>query len=346
MKYEPYIEDWESEGWEVTISPFMTMQMFTIAWSRGKLLQKAFWTIFGFAKRIVDLCCVRQYDLVYIYMWVTPFGGIGPEKMVRRLARSVVYDIEDDVLEPPSEPHPLVPKVIAPLMDRTRKVRFLAANADAAIVASPFLIDPLLQLRSGNAFYIPPSLDMDRMCPRPSETAPNSTPVIGWTGTLTGKPYLDIMAEPLRKLSQRRQFKFRTLTNFDYEMPGVDLQVIRWTSEREVEDLQAFDIGVYPLIDDKWSCGKAGLKIIQYQALGIPCVVTDAPLARLQIKDGKTGFLAKHVEDWVNYLEMLIDDNALRKSIGRAGRSDALTRYSRPVIRCKYREVLEKASDS
>jgi hypothetical protein len=44
----------------------------------------------------------------------------------------------------------------------------------------------------------------------------------------------------------------------------------KWSLEEEVADLQGFDIGLMPLVDDPWSWGKCGLKIIQYQGVGVP----------------------------------------------------------------------------
>lgn len=143
-----------------------------------------------------------------------------------------------------------------------------------------------------------------------------------------------------------RKFIFRLLTNFDYELPGVNLDVRRWSKTTEVVDLQSFDIGVYPLIDDEWSRGKAGLKIIQYQAVGIPCVASEAPLAREQIVDGQTGFLANNDQHWIEILRALIDNEQLRSSVGAAGRDAALKRYSRPVISGEYRKVIEAATKS
>ena len=79
--------------------------------------------------------------------------------------------------------------------------------------------------------------------------------------------------------------------NFDYDLPGVDLEVVRWTAEREVEDLQAIDIGVYPLPIDDWVSGKSGLKAIQYMAFGMPTVATNVGTTPRIIRHGENGML-------------------------------------------------------
>ena len=42
------------------------------------------------------------------------------------------------------------------------------------------------------------------------------------------------------------------ITNFEFSIDDIELEVIRWTKEKEIEDLLKIDIGIYPLIDEKW----------------------------------------------------------------------------------------------
>ena len=188
---------------------------------------------------------------------------------------------------------------------------------------------------------IPPSIDTDRFVPGARD--PASVPVIGWTGTFSSQPYLDILRPVLQRLAQRVRFKLRVIGNFDYALPGVDLEVVRWTKETEVEDMQAIDIGLYPLPRDDWVLGKAGLKVIQYMAFGIPSVSSDVGTAPLQIRHGETGFLAHDENEWVDLLEQLVRDPALRARVGAAARVEAVRTYSRKTIGGRYLAVLDQA---
>ena len=94
----------------------------------------------------------------------------------------------------------------------------------------------------------------------------------------------------------------RVIGNFDYEFPGVDLEVIRWNADREVEQLQGIDIGVYPLPFDDWVSGKSGLKAIQYMTLGLPCVATDVGTTPLIIRHGDNGLLVRTEDEWLEAL--------------------------------------------
>jgi len=108
------------------------------------------------------------------------------------------------------------------------------------------------------------------------------------------------------------------------------MEVIKkqWSSEDEVQDLQSFDIGLMPLMDDPWSWGKCGLKIIQYQGVGVPVVCTPVGINRDLIKDGENGFWAMDHEEWIEKLSILIDDGPLRREMGLRGREKVERGYS------------------
>jgi glycosyltransferase involved in cell wall biosynthesis len=104
-----------------------------------------------------------------------------------------------------------------------------------------------------------------------------------------------------------------------------------------VEDLQSFDIGLMPLVDDPWSWGKCGLKIVQYQGVGLPVVCTPVGVNRDLVEEGVTGFLAKTPEEWEKKLSVLIEDAPLREKLGKEGRKRVLEEYT--VQSCASRLV-------
>src|SRR6201999_657294 len=105
-----------------------------------------------------------------------------------------------------------------------------------------------------------------------------------------------------------------------YEMPGVEATVQKWRYETQVEDFQALDIGLAPLLDIEYSRGKCAFKQIEYMAAGVPSVSTPDGGAREFIRDGENGLFAQTSEDWFNALRALMDDPFLRAKIARAGR--------------------------
>lgn len=339
LKYEQYLDDWRVDGWDVTVSSFMDDAMWRIVYEKGHLAAKLRGVIAGHLRRLRDLLRVPRYDLVYVFMWVTPFGTTAMERIVRALAPRLIYDVEDNILLPRHPDGGDPPNPITRFLKGPAKPRFLIERADHVIAASPLLEAPYRAInRAGACTCIPPSVDTARFVPRGERG--DGPVVIGWTGTFSSKQYLDLLAPVFRRLAARIPFRLTVIGNFDYALPGVDLEVVRWSAAREVEDLQAFDIGVYPLEDNDWVAGKANLKPIQYMAIGIPTIATPAGATPLAVRDGETGLLARSEDEWVAALERLARDPALRARMGAAARADAVARYSTQATAARYRAVL------
>ena len=340
LKFEQYYSDWRAHGWEVVPSPFMDRQLWSVLHTPGHAVAKIIGAFKGLVRRIADLARIPRYDLVYCFMYVTPVGTSLFERLTRALARHLIYDIEDNLLVDYGVkiefPNPLMR-----LLKGRAKAKYLIRSADHVITSSPTLNDRCLELNDNKACtYISSSVDTDRFVPA-NRYSNDSTVVIGWTGTFSTRVYLDLLRPVFQQLARRRRFRLRVIGNFDYELEGVDLEVIRWSAEREVEDLQAIDIGVYPLTLTEWVGGKSGLKAIQYMAFGIPCVATNVGTTPRLIRDGENGLLVRTDEEWLAALERLIDDPGLRRRLGEQARRDAVANYSTRVIADQYREVLE-----
>ena len=74
LKYEQYFDHWSENGYEIKVSSFMDMSMWNVVYTRGNYGLKIMGTICGYFRRIFDIFRVRKFDLVYVFLWVTPFG--------------------------------------------------------------------------------------------------------------------------------------------------------------------------------------------------------------------------------------------------------------------------------
>jgi L-malate glycosyltransferase len=344
LKYEQYFDDWRSRGYDISVSSFMDMAMWRRVYEPGHMVVKIWGTLKGYLRRFGDLFRIRRYDIVYVFMWVTPLGTSLIERIVRALARRLIFDVEDNVLVGQGlDRHP---NAIIRFIKGKSKARFLIRTADHVITSSPFLNDICLETsRKRACTYISSSVDTNRFVP-PVPAAPDCAPVtIGWTGTFSTKVYLDLLRPVFAELARRARFRLRVIGNFEYELPGVDLEVLRWSKASEVEDMQGIDIGVYPLPIDDWVMGKSGLKAIQYMAFGKAIVATDVGTTPLLIRDGENGLLVRTEEEWIDALEKLIHDPALRARLGEAARRDAVAKYSTKAVAADYRRVLESVAE-
>jgi glycosyltransferase involved in cell wall biosynthesis len=115
-----------------------------------------------------------------------------------------------------------------------------------------------------------------------------------------------------------------------------------WSPEEEVADLQEFDIGLMPLVDDPWSWGKCGLKIIQYEGVGVPVVCTPVGINKDLVEDGANGFWAKTSKEWEEKLSLLIENPELREQMGRKGRERVLEKYTFEACAPQLLSILER----
>lgn len=342
LKYEQYISDWELNNYRVEISPFMNMQMWKIVHEKGHTLRKLGWTLLGLLKRTKDIFRLRDYDVLYIHMYVNPVGNSLFERVYRLLAKKIIYDLEDNRLLGAS----VETKGIAQYLRGTEKTRALVETADHVVTSSPALNDICLQInRKRQCTYISSSINTDRFVPSNDYTNEDKV-TIGWTGTFSTRPYLDLLRPVFIELKKHRDFKLIVIGNFKYDFPEMDLEVIQWSAEKEVEDLQKIDIGVYPLPLDDWVMGKSGLKAIQYMSFALPCVATDISTVQQFIRDGENGFLVKTDKEWTDKLARLIDSPSLRKEIGENARETVLEKFSKHVIKKQYLSVLESTIEN
>ncbi len=341
LKYEQYLDHWRNKGWEIDISSFMDEKMWSVVYQRGNTVPKILGTMRGHIRRLIDLFRIPKYDLIYIFMYVTPLLTSFMERLVITLANRVIYDIEDNVHTQQNQISKIEPNPLVKFLKWPGKVNFLIQASDHVITSSPFLnIDCKRITNNGYCSYVSSSIDTNRYIPK-SKYSNEKTVVIGWTGTYSSKGYLDLLQNVFLKLAKKVKFKLHVIGNFNYNLPGIDLKVIEWKLESEIFDLQSFDIGVYPLPLDDWVHGKSGLKAIQYMALGLPCVATNFGTTPMIIKDRVNGRLVKTENQWVDALEELIKYPNIRKRIGQQARIDAVKNYSLHTIGDTYDNILK-----
>lgn len=109
-----------------------------------------------------------------------------------------------------------------------------------------------------------------------------------------------------------------------------------------------FDIGLAPLVDLNFTRGKSNLRWLEYSAMGVPTIASPINHFRESIRDGETGLIVKDnsPQGWMDSIELLINDEALRKKIGKAARKEIKDKWSLKVMAQKYRTALEGISNA
>jgi glycosyltransferase involved in cell wall biosynthesis len=148
---------------------------------------------------------------------------------------------------------------------------------------------------------------------------------IGWAGGDSHLRDIAMIAPTLRRFFGRNPtMDFHTIGS-DYrsamKFPGRHTEWDRdiWTYYRTID----FDIGLAPLVDSVFNWSKSAIKIIEYGALGIPCIASDIGPYRDYVVHGETGFLVRHPHEWGKRLYELSSDAAMREEMGANAKARA-----------------------
>lgn len=82
-----------------------------------------------------------------------------------------------------------------------------------------------------------------------------------------------------------------------------------------------YHIGLAPLRPSVFNRSKSCLKAMEYAALGIPAVVSDAGPYPGFVRDGETGLIVRRPHEWATALRTLVGDRELRERMGATGRA-------------------------
>jgi glycosyltransferase involved in cell wall biosynthesis len=220
-----------------------------------------------------------------------------------------------------------------------KKLPKIIQRARGVIAGNPTLADYAQQFNE-NVHIVPTVLDTNHFRPRPKKSRDHV--ILGWSGLEYNFPYIQLLSPVLEKLVRKFPVEIVILSGSPPHGLTFPFRFEKWDPEREVEQLNEFDIGLMPLRMDEWSKGKCGFKLLQYMSLEIPSVATSIGVNREIVQQGVNGFLAEDLRDWESFLCSLISDKNLCQSAGKAGRSKVLEKYSTgvwfPIVLSIYRK--------
>jgi L-malate glycosyltransferase len=339
LKFEQYYNHFREAGYEVETSSYISPVFWNIIYKKGNFPAKAWYSFAGYLKRIADLFRLGQFDIIYVHLWVTPFGPPVFEWLFRKASKKLVYDIDDLVYlkNVESRAHPLVT-----LIKGRKKPLFLMKAADHVITCTPYL-DQFVRRFNSHTTDISSTIDTDRYWPKKDYNAPGKI-IIGCSGSHSTSKYLHLLDDVFRDLARSFSFKLLVMGDEQFRIGGVEVEAIPWKESYEVDVISRFDIGVYPLPDEEWVLGKSGLKALQYMAAGIPTVATAIGAIFRIIQHKENGFLVNSEIEWKQCLIQLLSDPDLRNVIGKKAASTVERNYSVHATKQVYLSILNELS--
>jgi glycosyltransferase involved in cell wall biosynthesis len=337
QRFLQYIPPLATAGIELTYRPllddaYVRSLVTGEHWSRINILR-------AYAERLVQIVRRRQSDLLWVHGELFPYLPAAFDKLVFRSGTPMVYDC-DDAFFVPYEEHSS--GVVRRLL--SGKLESLIAGASAATCGNEFLRDYALRFCK-NSMLFPTVVDTDIYCPALAKGDDSLT--IGWIGSPSTWENVRPILPLLGQVCAGRDIRFRVVgagiaAEAD-SFPGLELAP--WSEDKEVREVQTFDIGISPLVDAPFQRGKSGYKLVQYMACGVPAVASPVG-ANATILDAECGIFATRPDEWKMALTRLLDDPALRRRLGVAGRARAVEHYSlhvhAPRLTVLFQDVVEQ----
>ncbi|MBC7933661.1 MAG: glycosyltransferase family 4 protein [Rubrivivax sp.] len=333
-QWEPWLKE---RGVEIVYKPFESEELNAVLYQPGRTAKKVSLVAEALRRRFGDVREARRFDAVYLLREAALLGPPVFERMLARARVPFVFDFDDAVFERYVSPSNGYLSYLK-FPGKTQTICRLAAHVMAG---NEYLADYARRVNE-RVTVVPTTVDTSKYAvePRP----PNDVPIIGWTGSYSTVQHLLTLTGALKRLARTDRFRLRVIgsPNMRLEgLEGLDVEVLPWRSETEVEDLRPFDVGVMPLPEDRWSRGKCGMKALQYMGLGVATVCSPVGVNSEIIRDGENGLLASGEDEWVEKLRLLLRAPSLRERLGREGRATVEAKYSAAIQAPRVFQILE-----
>lgn len=199
-----------------------------------------------------------------------------------------------------------------------------------------------------NIISIPDAIEIQRLS---KKIIKNKKTTICWIGTENNIIFLKIVNDALRYLQKKHGLDIHIICSENIFIDPILRKAVdefsftftftKWEASTVSESIRVDDIAIAPL---PIGADKSTNKILTYMALGLPVVCSGANDYRSLYEENIDSFYFvenNNIQEWIRYLELLIEDERLRKTIGQQGRCLA-ERYSIDRIVTKYEVLFEK----
>ena len=328
FRFEQYFSLLKARTYFFETHSFWDTMTWAILYKKGNFITKSIGFIKGFSKRFLLLFNLSHVDFIFIHREAAPIGPPIFEWIIARvLKKKIIYDFDDAIWLPNTSGE----NSLVAHLKWHQKVRAICRWSYAVSCGNKYLCEYARQFNM-RVFLNPTTIDTEHLHnPKLYYSKIKSTKIImGWTGTHSTLKYIDSLLPVFKTLEEKfpNQIEFVVVADKEPLFTLSCLRFVRWNKQTEIQDLLQFDIGLMPLTDDVWSQGKCGFKALQYLALQIPAVVSPVGVNNPIVENGVSGFVCAEEQAWIEALTLLIENEALRKKMGEAGRKKVIENYS------------------
>lgn len=335
LQYIPALED---AGWTVQVHPLLCNRYLATIYDTRKTvwlrLRRLVLIVQGYVHRFRILLQRCKHDVVWVEKELFPFLPSIFENLIFAASKTYILDYDDAVFHN----YDLNKNVLVRGLLRN-KLQSLIAGASAVTVGNGYLSEYAFHQGARHIERVPTVIDLTRY----QVAAEPATDVfrIGWIGSPSSAQYLPMVYSALQRLAKKRNIVFVTVGAPPISVQGVQVEQYDWKLESEANLIQSFHVGIMPLNNTPWECGKCGYKLIQYMACGRPVIASPVGV-NTEIVTEDVGRLANTEEEWERTLDELASDPQLRLRLGTAARFAVEKTYTKQVVAPKIDRLLRQ----
>jgi glycosyltransferase involved in cell wall biosynthesis len=333
IRSHQYIPSLQAAGLEITVAPLFGSEYLDRLYAE----QSVSWpqVLRDYFLRGLRIFKAKRFNLLWIEKELFPGLPAWFEQALTTAGIPYVVDYDDAVFHRYDMSKNPLKRLLATKIDK------IMQGAAVVICGNGYLAERARRAGAPSIEILPSVVDLERYelaVPRTRERT-----VVGWIGSPSTAPYLQLVVPSLRALSKEREIELRVI-GAEFVSPDLHVDCRPWSEESEVDEVQDIDIGLMPLFDSPWEAGKCGYKLIQYMACGVPSVASPVGMNCEIVVNGVNGFFASTAQDWTNTIRKLSADRHLREALGAQGRLTVEQHYSLQVTRTRLARILMDAA--
>ena len=307
----PYIKNWQKKGLNV---------------KRYRIPKT-------FLNRLIFYLKIPSSDIIILQKkLISPFELY----LLKLKAKKICFDFDDAIWTN----HPSV-KITSKVKQKNKKnkrrLQYISKNIDLLICGNKFLEQNIAKY-SSKSFVLPTPIDTTIYRPSDQFNCKKNT-TVGWIGTNTNIYFIEKIISNIIKISD---IDLKIISNIKNPNNLKGIIYEKWDSEKEIDQIKSFDIGLMPLIDDEYTQGKCGFKILQYMSCGVVPIASNIGFNKEIISHGYDGFLVDTDKDWEKYINTLKNNPEMRCKMAQRARKKIINNFD---ISISSRKLLNKLED-
>lgn len=215
-----------------------------------------------------------------------------------------------------------------------RTAKKLAQAVDMVICGNDYLANWFEQYNK-NIVIVPTAVDASKFYSLCRTNQTSERIYLVWSGTSGGYKFLikSGLVDALKLLQEKyANLYLRIISDLPPSFDLKQLEYIKWSEDNEVTYMQDCDIGLMPLDNDEFAKGKCSYKMLTYMSCGLPVIVSPVGMNEDVLKLGNIGMCARDKNDWVEAIEILINNTELRIKMGEIGREIIKSKFDLPIV--------------